>query len=269
MIAGVVLTALAVAQPVVAPPAPPPPLPAQPRTPSRSYTAIWVILPDADPAPREMSVKGGELILKQRAVPLGLARLDAPVADPKGKFELAAGTELFALQSDVPIYCVTGRRAPSGVSKWLLGGKNTQLCLVDADADGRLEGSFVALSPVAGLPTLTGKRPKQADPLVAPAAYRRADPRSITTPYWVGIEYQGKPLLYNRRNFAVSFGNGDDKGSLTDWVYTGAEFPASKSLLRAQWTVLALEGDRLKVRIDQSMPAQPFGIMHSVTYRFY
>lgn len=274
MIVTLLPVALAAVQPVALPPAPPaPPLVPAPlgsaRALSRSFSTMWIVMPDNQRTPREVSVKGGELILKQRAMPFGLARLTGPAADPKGKFDLTAGTELFRLQSDVPIYCLAGKNAPTGVAKWLLGGSTTHLCLVDADADGRFEGQFVTASQVEGLPTLVGKRPKTADPIIAPAAYAPAAPSSGTTQYWVGVEYQGKPLLYNRRNFTVSFGNGKDKGSLTDWVYTGGTFPAEQTLLGAKWTVLALDGDQLKVRIDQSMPPQPFAIMHSVTYRFY
>ena len=254
----------AAAQLPIAPPAPPMPAKLE-----RNLSTLWIVMPATEPAGREVSVKSGELIMKQRLIPAGLAKLTGSAVDPEGKFELTSGAELFRVQSGVPVYCIAGKRAPGGVAKWLVGGGSSQLCLVDADSDGRFEGEFTTASAVGGLPTIAGKRPKEADPLVAPVAYERADPSTMTTQYWVGIEYQGKPLLYNRRNFAVSFGTDKSDSSLTDWVYTGAEMPASQTLLGATWTVLALEEDRLKVRIDQPIPPQPFGIVQTTTYRFY
>jgi hypothetical protein len=132
----------------------------------------------------------------------------------------------------------------------------------------RFESYFDTISVVPGLPTIAGKRPKKPKPVATPVAYEVAAPADLEKPFWIGIRYQGKALIYDWRNFQVSFGSDTTDGSLTDFIHTsGSNYPMSLSLLGARFTVLGLEDKKLKVRVDETMPPQPFGIMRTVTYR--
>jgi hypothetical protein len=232
-------------------------------------TTIWMVQPADSAAPAEVEVGARDLILKQKLLPSGLARLTGSFQDDGGKRSLGPGTQLFEVKSDVPIYCVAGLREPKGFEKFMKGDSRVQLCLIDTDADGRFDAYFEPVSMVPGLPTITGKRPKSPRPMT-PVAYEPAEPSALEKSYWVGIEYQGKPLIYDRRNFGISYGSDDSKGAVTDWIYTsGSTYPISKQLLGASFTVLGMSGDKLRVRIDQPMPPQPFGVIRTVSYRFY
>jgi hypothetical protein len=236
--------------------------------PSREMTTVWMVQP-AEPTAGELEVKARDLILKQKLLPSGLAQLTDSFQDAGGKRSLGSGTQLFEVKSDVPIYCVAGLREPGGFEKFMTGGASRQFCLIDMDSDRRFDAYFETGSMVPGLPTIAGKRPKKPKAM-SPVGYEVVEPSTIEKSFWIGIEYQGKPLIYDRRNFAISFGSESGKGSMTDWVYTsGSAYPLTKQLLGASFTVLGVNGDKLKVRIDQPMPPQPFGVVHSVSYRFY
>lgn len=236
--------------------------------PDRRMTTIWMVQP-ADTQPGPIEAEARDIIWKQRLLPTGLARLTESYQDSNGKRSFGPGTQLFEVKSDVPIYCVAGMRDPKGFEKWLKSGSTSQFCLVDMNSDQRFDGYFEAISMVPGLPTIAGKRPKNPKPMT-PVGYELADPSTMEKPFWVGIEYQGKPLIYDRRNFAVSFGSDTGKGSLTSWVYTsGSNYPLSQELLGARFTVLGVTGNKIQLRIDQPIPPQPFGVAHSVTYRVY
>ena len=234
----------------------------------RQMLTIWLVQP-AGTQPGTVEASSTDFILKQRLLPTGLAQLTGPFQDADGNRALGRGTQLFEVKSDVPIYCVAGMRKPKGFDKWMKGGTTSQFCLVDMDSDRRFDGYFEPISMVPGLPTIAGKRPKKLKPMT-PVGYELADPATLEKPFWIGIQYQGKPLLYDRRNFGVSFGSDTGKGSLTSWVYTsGSSYPVSQKLLGASFTVLGEAGGKVRVRIDQPIPPQPFGVMHSVTYRIY
>ena len=234
----------------------------------RQMSTIWMVQP-SETQPDTVEAGSTDFIMKQRLLPTGLVRLTGTFQDAKGKRSFGTGTQLFEVKSDVPIYCVAGMREPKGFEKWMVGGATSQFCLVDMDSDQRFDGYFEPVSMVPGLPTIAGKRPKKPKPM-APVAYEIADPSTLEKPFWIGIQYQGKPLLYDRRNFGVSFGSDTSKGALTSWVYTsGSNYPLSQNLLGASFTVLGETDGRLRVRIDQPIPPQPFGVVHTVTYRIY
>jgi hypothetical protein len=235
----------------------------------REMTTIWLVQPAVEITGQTVEVSRGDFLLKQRALPSGLARLTGELSTPDGKRHFTANHELFEVKSDMPIYCAVQARAQSGLEKWLTEGATKQFCLVDSNSDLQFDAYFEPISQIPGLPTISGKRPKKLKPL-SPVPYAMADASTMQATYWIGIEYQGKPLIYDRLNFAVAFGSEVSKGSLTDWVYTsGSKFPASSGLLGAKFTVLDNPGGKIKVRIDQPMPPQPFGVMRTTTYRIY
>jgi hypothetical protein len=122
---------------------------------------------------------------------------------------------------------------------------------------------------VPGLPTIAGRRPKKTKP-VTPVRYEKVDPATLEKPFWVGIQYYGKPLLKEARNFNVAFGSDTSKGALTSFVAAeGANYPVSQQLLGASFSVLGAENGKLKVHVDQPMPRQPFGVVHSVNVKVY
>ena len=227
---------------------------------------IWVVQPAEAPADT-VEVGFGDLILKQQLLPVGLAQLTGAFQDETGKRAFGAGTQLFRVLSDVPVYCVAGMREAKGFEKWLASGVTQQFCLVDSDSDGAFESYFEPISEVKGLPTIAGKRPKKIKP-IAPVAYEKIDPARMEKPFWVGIQYYGKPLMKEARNFNVAFGSDTSKGSLTSFVATeGSNYPISQQLLGASFSILEAENGKLKVHVEQPMPRQPFGVVHSVSYR--
>ena len=104
----------------------------------------------------------------------------------------------------------------------------------------------------------------------AELSYVITDPKDMEKQFWVGIQYQGKHPLYNRRNFKISFGTDNDRGSLDDtWTYVGATFPASAKLIGAEFTALGLEGENLRVKIDREFPFETFAVLRTVKLNFY
>jgi hypothetical protein len=222
-----------------------------------------------DSAEPTVTLRPGELFMKRRLLPPRAARLDTPLLGAKGEELLPAGAELFGTRSDkVDIYCSTAQKG-AGIATQLLLGRTgqKQICLIDADRDNDFDSLFKVAGEIKGLPSLYARTPKTLD-RVDGSKYSSIDPASMTQKYFVAVEYQGKPLLYDRRNFTITFGTDEKKQSLTSWIYTkGSDYPQSLTYLGGKFTVLSENQGMLSIRIDRQIPSQPFGVIKSVSFR--
>ena len=222
-----------------------------------------------DIAEATASLRSGDLFMKRRLLPPRAARLDAPLLGVKGEELLPAGAELFGTKSDtVDIYCSTAQKG-AGIATQLLLGRTgqKQICLIDTDRDRDFDSFFKVAGEVKGLPSLYARTPKTLD-RVNGLKYLPIDPIDMTQKYFVAIEYQGKPLLYDRRDFTVTFGSDEKKESLTRWIYTkGSNYPQSLMYLGGKFTILSENQGVLNVRIDRQIPSQPFGVIKSISFR--
>lgn len=247
--------------------------PVEAQTARERYQLVWNVadaMDAAETAGKIIQIKSGDVFMRQRLLPTKAARLSANMLDKAGKILIAKDTEMFALDAGmVSVFCEAGAQDPSGMKSILVAGGYAHDCGIDRDGDGRFESHFKARGAVKGLPSLSGKLPKQPN-VIAPVGYEAIEPSAMAAQYFVGIEYEGKPLLYNRRNFRISFGNADKQASLSDWSFINADsYPKSLNQLGGQFTVLSESNGALTVRIDQNIPRQPFGIVRTVSYSFY
>ncbi|WP_295323311.1 hypothetical protein [uncultured Sphingopyxis sp.] len=229
---------------------------------SRALNTVWLIQP-ATETPGERSVGYAEWVLKQTLLPEGLFRLDGDAGPAGGASKFTVGTQLIEVRTEGAIVAcdaIARRQKLIGAS---------QYCLVDYDRDGKFDGMFAVanISKGGGMPTIQGQYPKKAKAIV-PVAYSRLDPAELATHYFVGIRNAGKAALYDRQNFQICYGSESATDCLTDWDYTSASvFPASIELLGAKLTALSREDGKVRVRIDATMPSQPFGIISSYKIR--
>lgn len=235
------------------------------------FQTAWQILgaETGDIAEPSVTLRSGELFMKRRLLPPRAARLDAPLLGAKGEELLPAGAELFGTKSDrVDIYCSTAQKAAGIATQFLLGRTGQkQICLIDADRDNDFDSFFKVAGEIKGLPSLYARTPKTLDRADG-LKYSPIEPVSMAQEYFVAVEYQGKPLLYDRRNFTVTFGTDEKKESLTSWIYTkGSVYPQSLTYLGGKFTVLSENQGTLNIRIDRQIPSQPFGVIKSVSFR--
>lgn len=223
---------------------------------------VWTILPTAE-RPVERVIGYDEWVLQQHLLPEGLFRLDGP-AGATGRTPLfQAGAQLIEVRTEgatVACDAVVRRQKLIGAS---------QHCLVDYEKDGRFDGIFAVdnISKGGGLPTVQGVYPKKAK-AITPVSYSRIDPADIKTRYFVGIRNAGKATLYDWQNFRLCYGSEAATDCLTSYHRTSASvFPATLSFLGASVTVLAREEGKVKVRVDSTMPSQPFGIVSTYKIR--
>lgn len=240
---------LAVAAPVAA------------RAQDRSIASIWTIEPGLVPS-EELSLAGGEVVLEQRLLPIGLAELTEPLAG-LGKNSLPAGTQLVQLRTGTgAIYCVPE------VPKQKLMGASFLPCLVDDQKDGRFEGWFNAISETKGLLSLNAKRPKTLRP--ATAAYAVRDPAAMTLKCTVAIERRNYFNLYSLESFMVRFGCANAFERLTTPInFPSTDMPKELTVMGARFTALSEADGKMRVKVSAPMPRQPFGVAKTTTYSFY
>ncbi len=225
-------------------------------------STIWTISPTTE-SPAERLIASGEWVLQQPLLPEGLFRLEGPAVVVGGTALLQSGAQLIEIRAEgatVACDAVARRQKLIGAS---------QFCLVDYDKDGRFDGMFPVanISKGGGLPTVQGAYPKKAKS-IEPVSYSRTDPAQIEARYFVGIRNAGKATLYDWQNFQVCYGSESATDCLSAYNRTSASaFPQSLNVLGSRVTVLAREDGKVRVRVDSTMPTQPFGIISTTTYR--
>lgn len=228
---------------------------------SRNMSTVWMIQPSAETPPEQVIGYDG-WVLKQALLPEGLFRLDGDAKVPGRPPLFPKNAQLIEVRTDGAIVAcdAIARRQK------LLGAN--QYCLIDYDRDGSFDGMFAVqnISKGGGMPTVQGRYPTKAKP-IEPVAYSRLNPTEIATQYFVGIRNAGKAAIYDRQNFQICYGSEAATNCLTDWSYTSASvFPATMELLGAKFTVLSRDEGQVKLRVDRTMPPQPFGIISTTTY---
>jgi hypothetical protein len=242
---GVVLACTAIAGPVTAA-----------EEPSRYITTPWIIAP-VRTLPGERTLAGGDFVLKQRLLPMGLAELAGPVTMGKNRFEV--GTQFFKAKTDgVAVYC-----RPYAPDDALVA------CLLDRDTDGDFDEWFDVVSQTKGLPSVAQKYTKKRKP-VSEAAYRQVPVTSMIDEYFVAIERRNYFNIYSRESFMVVFGREGTIERLTAPVsFKSDEMPKQLTILGAVFTAVAERDGKMVVTVQRDMPVQPFSVVKTTSYRFY
>ena len=225
-------------------------------TPSRYISTLWIIQP-APPPTGERLLAGGDFVLKQRLLPTGLAELAAPAALGSARFD--AGTQLIKASAEgVTVYC-----RPYKPEQKLVG------CLMDRDSDGDFEGWFDVVSQTKGLISVGQNYPKKIKPLDE-IGYRSIPITQMTDIYFVAIERRNYFNIYSRESFMVAFGREGSIERLTSPIaFKSSEMPKQLSILGATFTAVAERDGKMAVTVERAMPAQPFGVIKTTSYRFY
>jgi hypothetical protein len=237
----------------------------------RYFVSIWHV-EESDAPLGPLTVRDGDYVFRNRLLPSSLVRLTADAVDQEsGELVAEAGTQLFGLSTrGAPIYCVAGRREASALTRILLSAGNRQICFVDLDKDGRLDGHFSAGNAVRGVPNFSGHRPRNPKRLATPASYRQLRPEEMETDYFVGVRYRGRALLNSRPVFTVTFGTLSSRESLTSGIRGPRELNARPvSAMGGEFVITGREGSTLQVDIRRKVPPQPFHVIQTVTYSFY
>jgi hypothetical protein len=239
--------------------------------PNPDYIATaWIV--QADPAQiGERSVRDGEYVVKHRLLPPSLVELRDDVRDAKsGKTLAKAGDQLFGLlTSGAPVFCVNSVPKLNLGRSLLFGSGNLQRCLIDGDADGRLDSAFNAGNAIAGLPNFSRKRPKKPD-AVTGGSYTPIDPAQDRQNYFVAVRYEGRAGIIGKGTvptFSIRYGTDGNVGSLTyDKVAENGAMPIGMTILGARFLVLSRDDEVIRVRVEEAMPEQRFGVVQTVRY---
>ena len=239
----------------------------------REFTAVWIVQESEAPlGPR--SVNDGDFVFRNRLLPPALIQLRANAVDAEsGNVVAAADTQLFGLLTQgAPIYCVVGRREPSTAMRILWGGGNRQICLTDLDRDGTLDAHFTVGNQVMGVPNFSGRRPRNPDRLRG-VGFDVLPPEQIGVEYFVGVKYEGNIGLIRRNPtpvFSVMFGTERSQERLSGDVRpVRRSDPPLVTPLLAEFVVTGMRDDAIDVDVRRNIPAQPFGVVRTTTYRFY
>jgi hypothetical protein len=228
---------------------------------AQSMRMVWIV--EAADAPREeLSLAGGEYILKQRLLPPGLAVLDQTVT--VGKNDVVAGTELVKVTAPVPIFCV------AEVPRQKMLGASFQPCFMDSDADGDFDAWFKIVSQVNGLLSFSGQVPRRVQPMTE-TAYKKTAVASMHDRYFVGIERRNWFNIYGNESFTIAFGKeGGSVERLTDFIkFKSKDLPRDVEIMGSRFSALAEVDGRMRIKVHSAMPVQPFGVTATTTYRFY
>lgn len=235
--------------------------------------------PEAAPTD-QITVHSGDLVLRQRLVPIGYITPDAEALDARSDKPLVpVGVALMRLMSNAGIIAcvIAARPTKGGADAFWVGftGGDRRICLSDMDKDGRFEGFVQYKGHVAGLPSINGRLPKTLHPLKAPVAYTTHDPRTLPMPFFLGIRYDGKSTLSGAPVFIDAFGQDGDVGTLNrGWPRAdggkGKLQPTGTVLLKgAVLDVIADSDDTLTIKVVKPFPIGIVGISQIGQTGFY
>lgn len=225
--------------------------------------AGWEIQPAAAPQ-AALDLAGGEFVLKQKLLPLGLAELAVPVDAPELKLALPARTQLVAVGSgEERLFC--------DITRYKKKANDTAIaCFADLDADGEFEGYFKALSMTGAILSLDGRLKFAKLKPIAPLAYTMLDPARFAQNLFVGIQRRNYFNIYSRESFMVVYGNATHTEEITQPIqFKSAEMPKDMTVLGSTFTAISETAGKMRIDVKQAMPRQPFGVMRTTTYRFY
>lgn len=201
-------------------------------------------------------------VLKQRLLPSGLVVLGRPLTKAEAGVDLPAGTQLIEVKSTAGAVFCEGKIQ---MGKW--GGRK-QACLLDANWDGQLEAAFHSSSQAPGLVNIQGKIPRKRLSLAAPVAYQRIDPGQSQLGAFVAIERRNFFNIYAMENFQILYGSGEKQERITSPVgFKSSEMPREVTIMGARFTALGEKEGKMAIRVDEAMPAQPFSVIQTTSYR--
>lgn len=223
----------------------------------------WEIQPGAAPS-GILDLAGGEFVLKQKLLPLGLAELAEPVNVPELKLALPALTQLVAVgDGKQPLYCDITRYKKKANATGIA-------CFADLDSDGKFEGHFTGLSMTGAILSLDGRLKFKKLKPIAPLSYRPLAPARFNQELFVGIQRRNYFNIYSRESFMLVYGNAAHTEEITQPIqFKSAEMPKDMTVLGASFTAISETAGKMRIEVKQAMPRQPFGVIRTTTYRFY
>jgi hypothetical protein len=232
----------------------------------RSVTMPWTIQPFSPPD-ATITAMPGDIVLKQKLLPFGLATLSENATDEKtGNLVAPAGTTLLRLKLTTgAAYCVAADPKKTALARAKPGSPFLRACFVDADLDHRFESSAEYDGKAIPLPSVSGRLPKKMHLLVKPVPYAERPVEEYDGGAFVGIRYDGVSGLSGEPVFMDVFGRGDAFDSFNrSWPRsgdgTGSLSKIGSVLLNgARLEVIENDGRMLKLKIVRSMPTGSAG----------
>lgn len=235
-----------------------------------SISLAWIIEPSNDVAPREITVADGEYVVKQRLLPIGLATLDSDVQLPAGSRILVRSQAQLVrvLTQNSKLFCALESMLKAKDGSLQPNKSPFILCLNDTDSNGQLDQAFEMPVSKSGV-IMQGRLPKK--PQSIDVGYSEVPGTQFKGDYWVGVRYEQYFNIYGNRMLMTDFGGRGEMQSLTafDTFKSKGTYPRETGVLGGRFTILAVEPKSIRVRIDKSLPLQPFSVVTNTTVRFY
>lgn len=226
------------------------------------FTA-WEIQPA--PVPQQsLDLAGKDFVLRQKLLPLGLAELTEPASVPELKLTLPAKTQLVAVgDGKQRLFCDITRYAKKA-------NDTIPNCFADLDADGKFEKHFRRSSMTGAIMSLDGRLKFSKLKPIPPLAYTPLPPSSFAQNLFVGIQRRNYFNIYSRESFMIVYGNAEHTEEITQPIsFRSSEMPKDMTVLGARFTALSESDGRMRIKVRQTMPRQPFGVMRTTSVRFY
>ena len=217
-------------------------------------------------------VRDGEFVIKQRLLPPKAARLTSAILDSEGEILAEIGQELYGVVSGTgEVFCLAKEQETNLVGAVLVGAVYQESCFKDIDGDGIFDGSFKKKSSTRYLPQLSGKHSRKLRE-IGGGNYEAIAPYEMKRVYFVGVEFHGRSLFGagSSRKFSITYGVSDDKFPLTKRFSTkGDAMPQTLTVatMGARFSVLGIEGDAIRTRVDEPFAEGPFAVSIKVTIR--
>jgi hypothetical protein len=229
----------------------------------RTMKTIWTIEASTS-TPTAQKLKPRDYIFRQRLLPTAIAQIDG-IALGVSIEGVTNETQLVEIQSaGAAVFCDPVVRAQK-----LIG--HAQPCFIDGDNDGRFEGLFMTTSVTEGLLNIQGNRPKKPRAIL-PVTYKKLASDQFKRQLFFGIQYRGNANVLSNHVFEYNFGdlNTVEKDSITNrFIVKRNELPMKMDIMGGSFTLMSESADGIVVRIDKTLPSQPFGVLQTTTYRFY
>lgn len=239
--------------------------------PRQGVNLVWSIAPAENADLTEHTVKDGEIVLRQKLVPLGLAILGGDVIEPSGNKLVAkrGGQLVEAGFADGRAFCAldTVRIDKSGVE--VPNNRGVTLCFVDRERDGRFDMTFEAAGAGGGTGVIIqGTLPKT--PQIVDMPYEEHPVSELRGDFWVGIRYEQYFNIYGNRMLMTDIGGRGVTMPLTSFATFKSKgvYPQKVSVLGANITLIAPEEKGTRLRVENAMPTQPFALYTYTTTTF-
>ena len=217
----------------------------------------WIVQPA--PVPAEPVRAGpGDLILEQKLLPSGLARLRDRYTESGARWTVEPGAELFEVRgSAAAIYCPIDNRPPSQVARILSARPYKEhLCFIDRDKDGRFETSFITASTHSDLPGIFGSI-MPSDKRINPLGYDVLEPERFARENTVAIRYGRRKG--SKLHFLLVYGSEARRTAMPAISVRIGTLPVEFELLGARFRVREVVDSRILIEILATMPAKPIG----------